>query len=39
MFESGGPSNIASCVTTLIILNEEVNDIMKIVQSLEESGY
>ena len=25
-------------VTTLIILNEETNDIMKIVKSLEESG-
>ena len=30
MFESG--------VTTLIISNEEMNDIIKIVQSLEESG-
>ena len=30
MFPSG--------VTTLIISNEEVNDIMKIVKSLEESG-
>ena len=30
MFSSG--------VTTLIISNEEVNDIMKIVKSLEESG-
>ena len=30
MFESG--------ITTLIILNEEMNDIMKIVKSLEESG-
>ena len=27
-----------SGVTTLIILNEEMNDIMKIVKSLEESG-
>ena len=26
-----------SCVTTLIISNEEINDIMKIVKSLEES--
>ena len=25
-------------VTTLIISNEEVNDIMKIIKSLEESG-
>ena len=30
MFRSG--------VTTLIILNKEINDIMKIVKSLEESG-
>ena len=29
---------IGSGITTLIILNEETNDIMKIVQSLEESG-
>ena len=28
-----------SGTTTLIILNEEVNDIMKIVKSLEESGF
>ena len=28
----------ASGVTTLIISNEEMNDIMKIVKSLEESG-
>ena len=27
-----------SATTTLIIFNEEMNDIMKIVQSLEESG-
>ena len=27
-----------SGVTTLIILNEEMNDIMKIVKSLQESG-
>ena len=27
-----------SVVTTLIISNEEVNDVMKIVKSLEESG-
>ena len=30
MFESGN--------TTLIIFNEEVNDIMKIIKSLKESG-
>ena len=29
---------IGSGITTLIILNEETNDIMKIVQSFEESG-
>ena len=28
-----------SGTTTLIILNEEVNDIIKIVKSLEESGF
>ena len=27
-----------SCMTTLTISNEEMNDIMKIVKSLEESG-
>ena len=27
-----------SCMPTLIISNEEMNDIMKIVKSLEESG-
>ena len=32
------PSDLASLVTTLIILNEEMNDIMKAVKSLEESG-
>ena len=29
---------IGSGITALIILNEETNDIMKIVQSFEESG-
>ena len=29
---------IGSGITTLIILNEETNDIVKIVQSFEESG-
>ena len=29
---------IGSGITTIIILNEETNDIMKIVQSFEESG-
>ena len=32
------PSDLASCVTTLIIFNEEMNDIIKMVKSLEESG-
>ena len=46
MFESGrSPSNLASCssdlaslTTTLIVLNEEMNDSIKIVKSLNESG-
>ena len=38
MFGSGRPSNLALCNTILIISNEEMNDIMKIVTSLEESG-
>ena len=38
MFRSGHTSDLASCVTTLIISNEEMTDIMKIVKSLEESG-
>ena len=29
---------LASCMTSLIISNEEMNDIMKTVRSLEESG-
>ena len=29
------PSNLASYMTTLIMLNEKMNDIMKIVKSLE----
>ena len=38
MFGSGAcPSSLTSC-TTLIISNEETNNIMKIVKSLEESG-
>ena len=38
MFVSGKcPSHLANR-TTLIISNEEMNDIMKIVKSLEESG-
>ena len=31
-------SDLPSCNTTLIISNEEMNDIMKIIRSLEESG-
>ena len=38
MFGSGRPSDLASCMPILIISNEEMNDIMKIVKSLEESG-
>ena len=38
MFGSGRPSDLASRNTTLIILNEEINDIMNIFKSLEESG-
>ena len=36
MFWSGRPLDLALRMTTLIISNEEINDIMKIVQSLEE---
>ena len=32
------PSDLALRITILIILNEEMNDIMKIVKSLQESG-
>ena len=38
MFRSGRPSDLASRVTILIISNEEMNEIIKIVKSLEESG-
>ena len=38
MFGSGRPADLASRTMTLIIYNEEMNDIMKIVKSLEESG-
>ena len=37
MFGYGCPSDLASRMTTLIISNEKINDIMKIVKSLEES--
>ena len=38
MFGSGRSSDLASHMITLITSNEEMNDIMKIVKSLEESG-
>ena len=38
-FDSGCPLDLALRNTTLIISNEEMNDIMKIVNSLEQSGY
>ena len=38
MFGSGRPSDLASRNTTLIISNEEINDILNIFKSLEESG-
>ena len=38
VYASGCPSDLASCMTTLIISNEEMNDSMKIVKSLEASG-
>ena len=38
MFRSGCSSDLASCNTTFISSNEEINDIMKISKSLEESG-
>ena len=37
MFGSGRPSDLASRVTTKIMTNEEMNDIIKIGKSLEES--
>ena len=38
IFESGCPSDLASPMITLIISNEWINDITKIVKSLEESA-
>ena len=38
MFGSGAHPSALAKQTTLIILNEEMNDIMKRVKSLEESG-
>ena len=37
MFGSGRSLDLALRTTTLIILNEETNDIFKVVKSLEES--
>ena len=38
MFRSGHPLDLASRTTTLIISNDEMDDVVKIVKSLEESG-
>ena len=38
MFRSSRSLDLASHNTTLIISNEEMNDIMKIIKSFEESG-
>ena len=38
MFGSGTRSSDLASRTTLIISNEEMNDIIKIIKSLEESG-
>ena len=38
MYRSDRPSNLASRTTALIISNEEMENIMKIVKSIEESG-
>ena len=38
MFGSGRPLDLASRVKILIISNEEINDIMKIVKYFEKSG-
>ena len=38
MFRSGRLTDLSSRSTTLIIFSDEMNDIMKIVKSLEESG-
>ena len=37
-FGSGRPSDVASSMATLTISKKEMNDIMKIVKSLEESA-
>ena len=38
MYGLGHPLDLASRTTALTISNEEIEDIMKIVKSLEESG-
>ena len=38
MFGSGRPLDLALRTTTLIISNEETNDIMKLIKYLEGSG-
>ena len=38
IYGSGRPSDLTFRTTALIISNEEIEDIMKIVKSLEESG-
>ena len=38
MFGSDRPLDLASHTKTLVVSNEEINDITKIVNSLEESG-
>ena len=38
IYGSGRPSDLAFSATALIISNEEIEDIMKIVKSLKESG-
>ena len=38
-YGSGHPSDLASRTTALITLNDEMEDIMKIIKSLEESGF
>ena len=38
IYRSGRPLDLASRATALIILNEKMEDIMKIIKSLEKSG-
>ena len=38
IFGSGPPWSLASCKTKVIVSNEEMNDIMKIVKCLKEFG-